>query len=133
MYNNKRFALSIFWVVLGTILFVLSLYEKLDSVYSGFGGGLIGVGIMQIVKNIRYRTDPEYKEKTDTENHDERNRFLSMKAWSWTGYICVIGMGMAVIVLTVIGQTLYSQIAAFYVCIMLLVYLVVYMILKRKY
>ena len=39
-YNNKRFALSIFWLVLGVVLLVLSLTEVLDSsIYAGFGGG----------------------------------------------------------------------------------------------
>ncbi len=55
MYNNKRLALSIFWVLLGIVLIGLSVMEVLDkSIYSGMGGALIGVGILQIVRIVRY-------------------------------------------------------------------------------
>ena len=56
-----------------------------------------------------------------------------MKAWSWTGYICVIGAGIAVIILMIIGQTVYAEIASFFVCFMLIVYWFTYVILSRKY
>ena len=44
-YNNKKLALSIFWVVLGAVLLGLSVTGVLDSdVYSGMGGALMAVG-----------------------------------------------------------------------------------------
>ena len=56
MYNNKRLALSIFWVLLGIVLIGLSVMEVLDnSIYAGMGGALIGVGILQIVRIVRYK------------------------------------------------------------------------------
>ena len=55
-YNNKRLALSIFWIVLGAVLVWLSVTETIDSsIYSGIGGGLIAVGMIRIVQIIRYR------------------------------------------------------------------------------
>ena len=45
-YNNKRLALSVFWIILGAALFILSITEVIDSaLYSGMGGALIAVGI----------------------------------------------------------------------------------------
>ena len=42
MYNNRRLALSIFWVLLGVTLLVLSITEVLDSsMYAGMGSVLI--------------------------------------------------------------------------------------------
>ena len=35
MYNNKRLALSIFWVVLGLVLVVLSVAKVIDSTIAG--------------------------------------------------------------------------------------------------
>ena len=76
-YNNKRLALSVFWVVLGAALLVLSIAEVLDSsVYAGMGGALIAVGVFQVLRNLRYRKDSDYREKIDTEAGDERNHFL---------------------------------------------------------
>ena len=53
---------------------VLSIAEVLDSsLYSGMGGALTAVGILQTIWHIRYRNDPAYREKIDTEIHDERS------------------------------------------------------------
>ena len=65
-YNNKRLLLSVFWVVLGTILLGLSIAEIIDqSLYAGMGGAMMTIGILQVVRNLRYRNDQEYKEKVD--------------------------------------------------------------------
>ena len=56
MYNNKRLILSIFWIVLGTVLMVLSVMEKIDpSMCSAMGGALIAIGALQTIRNLRYR------------------------------------------------------------------------------
>lgn len=134
MYNNKRLALSIFWVLLGVTLLVLSITEVLDSsMYAGMGSVLIVVGGLQIVRNIRYRKDTAYQEKVDTETSDERNRFLSMKSWSWTGYIVVIIQGIGVIVATVLREDTIRQILSYSVCLMVTVYWISYLVLSRKY
>ena len=55
MSTNKRLALSIFWIIAGVALMVLSIAEVLDSsLYSGMGGALAAVGILQ---TIRYMQD----------------------------------------------------------------------------
>ena len=78
MKEKVRFAFSIFWVLVGAVLCGLGVAEVIDSFWSGMGGGLVGVGLVQTVRHIRYRKDPEYREKTDTENQDERNRFIGV-------------------------------------------------------
>ena len=134
MYNNKRLALSIFCVLLGVALLVLSITEVLDSsMYAGMGSVLIVVGGLQIIRNIRYRKDAAYKEKVDTETSDERNRFLSMKSWSWTGYIVVIIQGIGVVVATVLREDTIRQILSYSVCLMVTVYWISYLVLSRKY
>ena len=134
MYNNKRFAVSIFWVILGVVLVALSMTGKLDSgVYSGMGVALTIIGLLQVIKHLRYRTNPEYKEKIDTELSDERNRYLQMKSWSWAGYMTVIIEGIGVVVSTVMGQETIRQVLAYSVCLMVLAYWVSHMILSRKY
>ena len=134
MYNNRRLALSIFWVLLGVTLLVLSITEVLDSsMYAGMGSVLIVVGGLQIIRNIRYRKDVAYQEKVDTETSDERNRFLSMKSWSWTGYIVVIIQGIGVIVATVLREDTIRQILSYSVCLIITVYWISYLVLSRKY
>lgn len=133
-YNNKRLALSIFWVVLGIVLLALSTAGILDSsMYGGMGGALIAVGILQCMRNVRYRKDSGYREKIDTEAGDERNRFLRMKSWAWTGYIVVMVQAAGSIIAFVRGQQLVQEVLWFSICLIVGVYWISYMILSRKY
>ena len=134
MYDNKRLILSIFWIVLGVILMVLTMNETFDnSVCSGMGGAFIAIGILQVVRHIKYRTDSEYKEKIDTEVSDERNRFIRMKSWSWSGYITIIVEFIAIVIAMIAKDYTIQRILSYSVCLIIIVYLISYMILNRKY
>ncbi|MBQ1303207.1 MAG: hypothetical protein IIY29_07710 [Firmicutes bacterium] len=134
MNNNRRLMLSIFWVVLGLVLVVLSIAEVLDSsVYAGMGGALTAVGALQVIRNLRYRGNEEYREKVDTEVNDERNRFLRMKSWSWAGYIVVLVEAIGVIVAMIMGKETVQMILAYSVCLILCAYWISYLVLSRKY
>lgn len=133
-YNNRRLALSIFWLVTGVALTVLSILEVLDSAYwSGMGGGLTAVGALQIARNLRYRRNPQYREKIDTEAGDERYSFLRMKSWSWTGYIVMLVEAVGVVVAMVLRQETVRTVLSSSVCLILVVYWVSYLVLSRKY
>lgn len=134
MYNNKKLALSIFWVVVGIALVVLSITEVLDSsLYAGMGGGLAAVGALQVIRNLRYRSNPEYREKIDVEVNDERNKYLRMKSWSWAGYITVLVEAIAVVVAMITGNHQLQITLSYSVCLITLSYWVAYMVLSRKY
>ena len=133
MYDNKRLFLSVFWVILGAVLLILAVTEKLDSRYAGMGGGLLVVGALQIARNLRYRRDPAYREKIDTEVNDERNRFLRMKSWSWAGYITVLAEGIACVAAMVTKQETVQLVLAYSVCLLVGAYYFSYLILSKKY
>lgn len=133
-YNNRKLLLNCMWVVAGTVLVVLSFMEKIPSdVWSGVGGGLIGVGALQIIRNLKYRNNPEYKQKIDIEANDERNRYLRMIAWSWTGYIFVIGSAVISLVLLIMGERTISQTLGLCMCAELVIYCISYLTVGRKY
>ena len=118
MASNRRLSkwCSIFWLLVGAALIGLGTAEIIDNFWSGMGGGLMGVGLLQTVRNIRYRKDAEYREKTDTENNDERNKFIANKAWAWAGYLFVIIAAAASIVLKIVGLDEYVYFACGCVC-----------------
>lgn len=133
-YNNRKLLLNCVWVVTGIVLVLLSFMEKLPSdVWSGMGGGLIGVGLLQIVRNLKYRNNPEYQQKIDIAANDERNRYLRMMAWSWTEYIFVIGSAVVSIILLIAGEKELSQVLGLCMCAELGIYLVSYLVVGRKY
>ena len=134
MYGNKNLVLSIFWIVLGVILTALSIAEVLEpSTYSGFGGALIGVGALQVIKNLKYRNNPEYKEEIDTQTNDERNKYIRMKSWSWTGYILVLGSGICSVIAMIFGNHELQMYLSYTVCVIITVYWVTYIIMNKKY
>ena len=134
MYNNKKLILSIFWIVLGAVLLGLSVAEVLDSsIYAGMGGALMAIGALQVARNLRYRKDTEYREKIDTEVSDERNRYLRMMSWSWTGYVVVLAEAVGVVAAMILGKHTVQLVLSYSVCLILAAYWISYMILKNKY
>ena len=134
VYNNKKLLLSVLWRLAGAALLVLSITEVLkEAVYAGMGGALVAVGVLQVVRNLRYRKDEEYKEKVDTEVNDERMSFLRMKSWSWTGYLMILIEGIGVIVALVLGQRTIQLVLSYSVCLILVIYWISYLVLSRKY
>ncbi len=133
-YDNKRLALSVFWLLLGAVLTGLSAAEVIDGgIWSGMGGALIGVGAVRLLMILRYRKDPEYKEKVDTEAQDERNRFLRMKSWAWTGYVVLITEAVGSVAAMILKERIVQLALSYTVCFTLIVYLISYAILSKKY
>ena len=133
MKYDRRMYLSLFWILVGIALFVCSAMGWIDSYWSGMGGGFLGVGIVQLARHIRYRKDEEYREKVDVANGDERNRYIAGKAWAWAGYLFVLVSGVATIALKVMGLDQWSLAASYALCLLLLLYWISYLVLKRKY
>jgi len=131
--KNKRLIANIVEIIVGIILSVLGFLGVLDSYWSGMGTALIIVGGIMIVRQIRYRTNTEYKENVDTEVSDERNKFLRIKAWSWAGYLFVLVGAFGSIVLKIIGLDQYVSFASGSVCLIMVLYWISYLILKKKY
>ena len=132
-YNNKKLALSIFWVVLGLALVVLSVTEVLgDSIYSGMGAALAVIGALQIWRNLKYRRDPEYREKIDIEVGDERNKSIRMQSWAWTGYLFILVAAVASVVAHFLGQAVIQQTLCYSICFMLVVYWLANVILNKR-
>ncbi len=133
MKNNRRMFVSIIWILLGVGLIVGDLVTEMDSFWSGFGTGFLAVGVLQLVRWIRYIRNADYREKANTEANDERNHFLTAKAWSWAGYLFVLISAVACIVLRICGQNDLSLMASGAMCLILVLYWVSYFIVRRKY
>ena len=133
MKYDRRMYLNLFWILVGIALFVCSAMGWIDIYWSGMGGGFLGVGIVQMVRHIRYRKNDDYREKVDVAVNDERNRFLTGKAWAWAGYLFVLVSGVATIALKVMGLDQWSLAASYALCLLLLLYWISYLVLKRKY
>ena len=133
MKKEQQFLFAISYVVIGIILIGVSFTGTLDEFWNGVGFGLLGVGIIRLIRSYRLSKNEAYREKVETELSDERNHFLRNKAWAWAGYLFVLIAGTAVIVLKIMGQELFSYAASMAVCLILVLFWGSYQILKRKY
>ena len=133
MKGFKRLYAAVIEIILGLALSVTGMAGIIDDYWSGMGTALITVGVIQLIRQIRYKTNTEYQQSVDVNTNDERNRFLSMKAWSWAGSLFMMISAVASIFLKIIGLDLYSQIAAYSVSLIVLIYWISYMVLRRKY
>ena len=133
MNYGKRIFVSVFWVLLGAVLAGCSLAGAIEEFWGSMGFALIVTGLLQLVRQVRYRTNAAYREKVDTENQDERNRFLANKAWAWAGYLFVLIAATATIVLKLMGREDLMLMASGSVCLIIMLYWGSYMYLRRKY
>ena len=129
--NDTIFA--IIWLVLGLPLIGLSIAGLVDEFWSGMGSALVVIGACRLLRAHRLNKNEEYREKMETYATDERIHFLRTKALSWAGYLFIIISAVAVIVFRILGQDVYSTAASYAVCLMLVLYWICYLVLKKKY
>lgn len=132
-HMNQRLALSLFWVGLGLALCICHAAGQVDEFWSSMGFVLMLVGLLQVLRQVRYRTDRDYRDTFDTETRDERNRFLSNKAWAWAGYWFVLIAACGTIAFKLLGREELMMLASGSVCLIVLLYWLSYLVLKRKY
>ena len=131
--ENARWILSLLWIIIGGALLLCYQLDLLDDFWQGMGIALLAVGLVRLLQHIRYKKNPEYREKVDTADQDERNHFLANKAWAWAGYIFVLIAALASVVLRIMGYVELVPLASGCACLLLILYSVCYMILRRKY
>ena len=136
--KNRDIVLSIIYIVLGAALFVASQVADLgDStlaqILPGMGGALIAIGLIRLYRGIRLAKDKAYRENFEVETHDERNQWLRMKAWSWAGYLFVMIAACGTLVFAFIDKKELMMAASYSVCIILLLYWICYLIVRKKY
>ena len=128
-----RWILAILYILIGGALMVCNLLNTIDDYWSGMGFAFVIIGVLQLIRLIRYQTNPQYKENTDTAVQDERNRFISGKAWAWAGYFYIMIAAVASIVFKLLEQETLMFAASGSVCIILVLYWISYFIFRKKY
>lgn len=129
----KAYVVSVFYIILGLILVGLGFAGKVDEFWNGMGSAFLVMGVIQLIRRYRFNKNEVYREKIEIEINDERNRFIRNKAWAWAGYLFVMIMAVACIILRVMGEDTLSMAASGSVCLVLVLFWVSYYILRRKY
>lgn len=133
MKHIKPLYVSIFWVVLGAALVIGNFTGLIDDYWFSMGIAIIVVGSLQILRYIRYMTNSEYRETYDIQATDERNKFIANKAWAWAGYWFVMLSAIASIVFKLLNREDLTMFCAFSVCLIMVLYWLSWLCLKKKY
>lgn len=129
----KSYLVSIIYIIIGSVLLGFGFAGIVDEFWNGMGSALLVIGVIQLIRRYRLNKNEAYREKIEIETKDERNRFLRNKAWAWAGYLFVMIMAVASIVLRIMGQDLLSTAASGSVCLVLVLFWISFYILRRKY
>ncbi len=122
---------GIFTIALGIILILLGVWksERLQSM----GVAMIFVGGINLLRRIRLSRNQEKMQALETKNQDERILFISGKSNTWTLWISVWVKTALVILFAFLGKEELSQIFAYMVCGEVILYIVIFWILSKKY
>ena len=72
---KEKLIASILEIIIGLALIVASMFGVVDEFWSGMGTASLIVGILFLVRAVKYKTNHEYKEKCDIQINDERNKY----------------------------------------------------------
>ena len=90
-------------------------------------------GVLQLLRTHRFMKNSAYREAVEIAETDERNHFIRSKAWAWAGYLFILIAAVSSIILRILHQDLLSLAASYTICLMLILYWVSYLILRKKY
>ena len=131
--KNKLFFYNISLLVIGIVLILLACLEMVDEFWSGTGSALAVVSSIRILRTYRLNKSQAYREKMEVETTDERLQYIRLKAWGWAGYLFILIAAVSVIIFKVAGLELLSLAASCAVCLVLALFWISYLILRKKY
>ena len=131
--SKNRLTYFVVEILAGCILLGLGIAGIVDEFWNGMGGALIAVGAMNLIRNIRYRKNAEYRENVNTERNDERNQFLHMKAWQLTAGWFVVIAAISTFIFKFMGREDLMMLCSGGVGLMIALYWICFFVLKKKY
>ena len=134
MRNMTVFMLKyVLLALIGAALLVVPMFGVIDDFWAGMGAGLLGVCAIRIFQIVRYKTDSEYAERVTVNNGDERNRYLAEKARSRGYYYSILIECVGVIGFRIAGMPEFSTLLGYVVCLQLVIYLLSWFWIRKKY
>lgn len=135
MKNNRLFKISVGEILVGIAVNLLAFAGVVEdtSVFVGMGSGILAVGLAQLLRAIRMEHNPDYKKRVETASRDERYAFISMKAREGAFGVYLMIMAVICIACMLLGYRREGTLAGMSICLLVLLYAVLFRVLARKY
>ncbi len=133
--KNKKYTIYVIEIVIGIIIeaFAFSGIASDPSVLTGIGSGILAVGLVQLFRAVRIEQDPALKKRVETASKDERYAFISMKAKEAAFAIYLIIAGVVSMTALILGYEREGMIAAMSICLLVILYTIMFRMLAKKY
>ena len=131
--KKKDIIFGVIWLLSGIVLTVLSCFETLDEFWSGMGSALLVIGVVRLLRGYRLSKSETYREAREVAETDERFHFIRNKAWAWAGYWYVLIGAVGTLVFRLVGMDELSVFCGFSICLILVLYWVSHLWLRKKY
>lgn len=131
---RTRLIVAISYIVLGLILVAIDVIGHTDNYfYFSFGIALAVMGLLRIFQHRKITADEKSIRQQELTESDERTRMIAERARSWTFSLSVTIAGIAVIVLSLLGYHEEALPLSWFVCGMVVIYWICYIIISKKY
>ena len=131
---KQRLYIAVSYILLGIVLLLAAFAGKSDNYFfTSFGIALMLMGILRLFQYRKITTSDQALRKRELAESDERNRMMAERARSWAFSFSIIAAGILVIVLNLLGYNEEALPFAWFVCGMVALYWVCWLIIKRKY
>ena len=133
--KNKKYTIYIIEMVAGVLINMLAFSGTVSdpSVLTGIGSGILVVGLAQLLRTMRIERDPELKKRVETASKDERYAFISMKAKEAAFAIYLIIAAVICMACLILGYEREGMTAAVSICLLVILYTIMFRILSKKY
>ena len=122
------------YIIIGSVMCALKLSGTVENNYLWtWGIALVVCGAVHLIRNIRIIRNPERMQEIAIAEKDERNIMLYEKARSLAFAVYIMAAGIAAIVMFLLEMEFAGQILAYNVCGFILIYMISYAVIKRKY
>ena len=130
---KTRIYTGVLYLIVGAAMIVTYAVKSGNEFLCSFGGALVLMGILRILKHKRLLKNGDALEKQRIAETDERNIMLAHRARSLAFSFYVFLSCCAVIVLQFLDMGEKALPLAYSVCALLILYFVCYYILNKKY
>ena len=131
---KQRHRVAVSYIVLGFVLVSAAVLTEVENYFFlSFGIALLVMGALRLYRNRKITATEQTMRKQELAENDERTRMIAERARSWSFSLSVTGSGILVIGLNLMGLSDTALPFAWYVCGMITLYWICWLILKKKY
>lgn len=131
---QQRFILAVGYILTGLALVCIDLVNASENYfYFSFGFALLLMGILRLFRYRKITKSTQTMRKQELTEQDERIRMIAERARSWCFSLSVTAAGIWVIILSLLGRHEEALPFSWYVCAMVVLYWICFVIIRKKY